>query len=452
MRGMRDLRSKGGQRRYFQILLALWLLFLFRVLAQGLQKWSPVEQLPAFDRWYSGVLGYEWLLSTQFVILFLMAKVVARFRAGVVTPDRRYGQWLLAMGAVYFGVMLVRLMLGLTIAGNHPWLGMILPAVFHLVLALFLLVMGHFHVRHSASGDPTYMKTSLRRLGTWLAYPGVLLLSVWLFYRLQQNGVSAVASSYWAAVFGGVGLITVLEYLLPFRSDWRPSRTEIRVDLIFMILVQVLLPKALVLLTAIGLANWVEVQHFALGDGWPHALPVWAQMLLMMVIADFFRYWLHRAAHEWKPLWRFHAVHHSVDKLYWLNVGRFHPVDKSLQFLCDALPFILLGVTGDVLALYFVVYSIKGFYQHSNVDVKLGPLNYLISGPELHRWHHSKQVAESNKNYGNNLIIWDIVFGTFFLPRHKVVDGLGLQHAYPTGFLDQLRIPFKKPEASPDVV
>jgi sterol desaturase/sphingolipid hydroxylase (fatty acid hydroxylase superfamily) len=292
----------------------------------------------------------------------------------------------------------------------------------------------------------------MRLLWTWLVYPGVLLTSVWFFYRLQQQGISAGVSSYLVAVLGGVGMITVLEYLLPFRSDWRPSRTDIRVDLVFMVLVQVLLPKALVLLTAMSLVQWVGVQPAAMAGWWPHTLPDWAQMLLMMVTADFFRYWLHRAAHEWQPLWRFHAVHHSVDKLYWLNVGRFHPVDKSLQFLCDALPFILLGVSEDVLALYFVVYSIKGFFQHSNVDVKLGPLNYLISGPELHRWHHSKQVAESNQNYGNNLIIWDIVFGTFLLPWNKVVDELGLQHAYPTGFLDQIKIPFKNAEASQDVV
>src|SRR5690606_11402969 len=100
--------------------------------------------------------------------------------------------------------------------------------------------------------------------------------------------------------------------------------------------------------------------------------PAWAQMILMIFVSDFLRYWLHRAQHTYEPLWRFHAVHHSVQKLYWLNVGRFHPIDKATQFLCDALPFILVGVSQEVLTLYFVVYAIKGFFQHSDVDVKLG--------------------------------------------------------------------------------
>ena len=136
-------------------------------------------------------------------------------------------------------------------------------------------------------------------------------------------------------------------------------------------------------------------------------------------------------------------MHHSVSKLYWVNVGRFHPLDKSLQFVCDALPFMLLGLSQEVLTLYFVVYSIKGFFQHSNVDVKLGWFNYLISGPELHRWHHSRTVRESNTNYGNNFIIWDILFGTFYWPDDREVSDLGLLNpVYPTGFVEQMKAPF----------
>jgi ornithine lipid hydroxylase len=166
-------------------------------------------------------------------------------------------------------------------------------------------------------------------------------------------------------------------------------------------------------------------------------------MLLMLIVSDFFRYWLHRSAHEQKWLWRFHAVHHSVQKLYWLNVGRFHPFDKAIQMLCDTIPFVILGVDARVVALYFLVYSIKGFYQHSNVDVKLGWLNYLISGPELHRWHHSMQIAESNTNYGNNLIIWDLLFRTFFHPPLQHVKQLGLLNRdYPMDFIAQLQTPF----------
>jgi len=280
-------------------------------------------------------------------------------------------------------------------------------------------------------------------MAVWTAYPLVMLISLVIYYELVRQGLDWSMACYIAAIIGGVGLITLLEHVLPYRKAWVPNRAEVQSDVTFMLLIQALLPKLLSIMTAMWLLEYVRNAGWALSEWWPHSYPVWVQMLLMMFVADLPRYWLHRAAHEWTPLWRFHAVHHSVQKLNWINVGRFHPVDKSLQFVCDALPFILLGVSREVLALYFVVYSIKGFFQHSNVDVKLGWLNYIISGPELHRWHHSRTIKESNTNYGNNIILWDILFGTFFLPRHVSVGDLGLLNRdYPMAFSSQMKAPF----------
>ncbi|MFN5351128.1 MAG: sterol desaturase family protein [Alphaproteobacteria bacterium] len=289
------------------------------------------------------------------------------------------------------------------------------------------------------------MNNKIRNILTWTVYPAVMAVSLGLYYGLIHYGVSFTLSSFTAGVIGGLGLITLFEIVLPYRKEWLPNRSEIKTDLAFMLLIQVVLPKLLTILTAVYLVSFAKAYGLELTGLWPHTWPVWLQMLLMMFLADFLRYWLHRASHMWIPLWRVHAVHHSVQKLYWLNVGRFHPIDKSLQFLCDALPFILLGVSEQVLTLYFVVYSIKGFFQHSNVDTKLGWLNYIISGPELHRWHHSKTIKESNSNYGNNVIVWDILFGTFFYPKERKVGDLGLLNRnYPYDFITQMKTPFIK--------
>lgn len=294
------------------------------------------------------------------------------------------------------------------------------------------------------AGEGFKMK-EFRYLMTWLAYPGVMVIALFIYYGLMAIGIDMTAASYAAAIIGGLGLITVLEYFLPYRREWIPDKNEIKTDLVFMLLIQVLLPMLLSLMTTMFLVKFMAEKGWTLDGFWPQSWPVWLQMLLMMFSADFLRYWLHRAMHESVFLWRFHAVHHSVQKLYWLNVGRFHPLDKAVQFVCDALPFILLGVSKEVLALYFVIYSIKGFFQHSAVDVRLGWLNYIISGPELHRWHHSKVIRESNSNYGNNVIVWDLLFGTFYLPKDRHVGDLGLfNRQYPTDFLSQMRAPFIK--------
>lgn len=253
---------------------------------------------------------------------------------------------------------------------------------------------------------------------------------------------------HWAAyvpVMLGALTVNLLERKFPHQPQWQPDRYDWGNDLVFMLLVQVLLPRFLSFFIAVTLLAALQQYGMVLEGFWPHQWPIAVQALLMLLAADLLRYWLHRAAHEWPPLWRLHAVHHSPKKLYWLNVGRFHPLDKSLQYLLDALPFIVLGVSAEVLALYFVFYAINGFFQHCNIELRLGALNYLISGPELHRWHHSKIIAESNNNYGNNLIIWDIAFGTRFLPDGRQVGELGLiNRSYPTSFWTQMKTPFIK--------
>jgi sterol desaturase/sphingolipid hydroxylase (fatty acid hydroxylase superfamily) len=131
--------------------------------------------------------------------------------------------------------------------------------------------------------------------------------------------------------------------------------------------------------------------------------------------------------------------------LYWLNTARFHPIEKTLQMSLDSLPFRLMGVHEQVLALYYIAYAANGFFQHCNVNVRYGLLNYIVGSAETHRWHHSRVPRESNANYGNTVIIWDLVFGTWFLPKERQIQDLGLKERdYPKSFLGLMRAPFRR--------
>ena len=274
------------------------------------------------------------------------------------------------------------------------------------------------------------------------SYPTVLTFGFGTFAALAAQGLHVTLASY-IAVLGGAALVTLHELKLPCRAEWRPGLPEVGADTLFMLVVQVALPYLLSITLVIFLAEQLRVRGFIVEGLWPHELPVAAQACLMLVAADFFRYWLHRAFHRFEFMWCYHAVHHSPHRLYWLNVGRFHPIEKAVQFAVDTLPFALLGVSTEVLAAYFVFYAVNGFFQHSNCDVRLGPLNYIVSGPELHRWHHSEFTEESDTNFGNNLIIWDLLFGTRFLPADWAVGRLGLVNRnYPKEFLAQMKTPF----------
>ncbi|MFZ5557189.1 MAG: GH3 family domain-containing protein [Pseudomonadota bacterium] len=276
----------------------------------------------------------------------------------------------------------------------------------------------------------------------WLAYPATLAGALALHHALKTAGQPLPVAAY-APVLVGAAVVTLLEWRMPNERAWWPGREDVKQDLLFMAVIQLALPKVIGLALALMAAALVQDRGWAATELWPHAWPLWVQALTMLLAADFLRYWLHVAAHRVPFLWRFHAVHHSPPRLYWLNVGRFHPVDKTLQLFLDTAPFVLLGVAPEVIALYFVFYAVNGFFQHCNVRLRFGWLNYLVSSAELHRWHHSRVPRESNTNYGNNVIVWDLLFGTWFLPRDRGVGELGLlNRCYPAGFVEQMGAPF----------
>jgi sterol desaturase/sphingolipid hydroxylase (fatty acid hydroxylase superfamily) len=291
------------------------------------------------------------------------------------------------------------------------------------------------------TGNRVEALSTTGRLLRRAAFPATMALAYGAYFLQHASGVPPKVSPYFSAVFAAA-IVMALEYAIPYEREWLPRWDDVKHDFLFMATSQVLLPLALAWFVSAALLTWRNGSD-VLGHVWPHQSPVAAQLVLMLISVAFLRYWLHVAAHNTKTLWTLHAIHHSPKKLYWLNVGRFHPIEKSLQFLLDAFPFIVLGVGEEVLGLYLICFAVVGFFEHSNVDARFGVLNYIFSSPELHRWHHSRLIQESNNNYGNTLMVWDLVFGTYFFPRDRHVAELGLiNRAYPMGFFSQMRTPF----------
>ena len=284
----------------------------------------------------------------------------------------------------------------------------------------------------------------VRRLLPWVHYPLVVTAVFAMFAWFQSQGASLILSTY-VPVLVAAATVTLLELFFPHRTAWQPPTEEIKTDLVFMTMIQLALPPLVSFLFVYLLIAPAQALDLPITGLWPHGWPIWAQAVLMVLVVDLFRYWLHRFAHQNDTLWRLHSVHHSVEQLYWLNTARFHPIEKTLQMCLDSLPFLLMGVDERVLALYFMAYATNGFFQHCNIELRYGILNYVVGSAETHRWHHSRIPRESNSNYGNTVIIWDLVFGTWFLPRDRDIQELGLQERdYPKTFLELMRAPFRR--------
>lgn len=426
------------------VLSVLAVLFVLRVLSQLIQlRWS-LPLLPDFAAWQSGAVSYQALLVAQGGLIAFMALSIFAVVKGRRLPN--VGAVLCLLGCLYWAVMSFRAIAGFFELSQSSWFDQPLPTAFHFVIATFIGVLGWFWAAPSERRKLWHRMPA--RISPALTYPLTMLFALCLFSWLVRVGVGQAFSAYLAVTLGATAIL-IHELLNPYRQAWIPAFRTVGWDVAYLVLVQVFLPAILTLLVVGGLSLLLELLMVDPVGFWPHDWPLIGQFLLMLLSADFLRYWLHRAAHKAKWLWALHAVHHSPKELYSLNVGRFHPGDKALQFLFDALPFALMGVGSDVLALYFVFYAINGFFQHSNANLRLGLLNWIISGPELHRWHHAKAYELANHNFGNNLIIWDALFGTRYLPADSSVGELGIgNNGYPDDLPGQTLAPFV---ASPDV-
>lgn len=171
--------------------------------------------------------------------------------------------------------------------------------------------------------------------------------------------------------------------------------------------------------------------------------PIWLQTIAVVVVLDFFFYWMHRAKHRWDWWYRLHETHHSSQDLNWFSSVRFHPLEKILDRIIYLFPLMVLGVDEEALLSLALVDAGIATFSHANIRLHLGPLAYLIVGPEMHRWHHAR-VGGQSSNFGNNLSIFDWIFGTARL-RPELPDETGIEErSFPEGnILKQFMFAFR---------
>lgn len=171
-----------------------------------------------------------------------------------------------------------------------------------------------------------------------------------------------------------------------------------------------------------------------------------------VLIGEFFPYLYHRYCHKGNQnskvsmfFWRVHSIHHIPQKVYWLNNFRLHPIDVCFNTLGTLFPIMLLGANQEVLFCVGLLSTMHGFLGHANINIKLGFLNYILLGPDLHRYHHSKITSEA-LNFGTTFTLFDILFRTFYYPKNKEVSSVGVMEplSYPmeNKFNKQILFPF----------
>jgi len=139
----------AANQSYAAVLWLLTSLFTVRVLGQAVQHWAPQPFLPPFSQFQGSSLPYGLLLSVQLVILALMGFVSWRVQTGKFVPSLRAGMVLEWLGGIYMAGSLTRIAVGLAVPAAPDWFRTWIPAIFHIVLAGFVLTLAAHHLRGS---------------------------------------------------------------------------------------------------------------------------------------------------------------------------------------------------------------------------------------------------------------------------------------------------------------
>lgn len=173
-------------------------------------------------------------------------------------------------------------------------------------------------------------------------------------------------------------------------------------------------------------------------------MPVVAQFLLAVFLADLAQATLHRAYHRITTLWRFHAVHHSSRDLDWLAGSRVHFVETVVTRSTVVLPLFVLGFSSSIINAYVILVGLQAVVAHADIRTRFGWLEYVIVLPRYHHWHHARHVDYWDRNYAIHLPLVDMLMGSFKLPYdgswpeeygvlklETVPEGIVAQHLMP---------------------
>jgi sterol desaturase/sphingolipid hydroxylase (fatty acid hydroxylase superfamily) len=163
-----------------------------------------------------------------------------------------------------------------------------------------------------------------------------------------------------------------------------------------------------------------------------------------LVASDFLTYWIHRGFHQGN-LWKYHAVHHSSEELEWISAARFHPFNIFFGTVLVDVSLLLAGISPNVMLWVGPFTTATSAFVHANLNWTLGPFRYVIAGPVFHRWHHTAADRGGSMNFAGTFPIWDLLFGTFYMPADVLPDAYGIDDSrFPEGFSAQMLYPFQR--------
>lgn len=242
-----------------------------------------------------------------------------------------------------------------------------------------------------------------------------------------------------------------LEHVLPRDTSKKILRKSWKTDIVYALCAGVLISIGSIIVVMGGglLLDYIISDAFRSKVS---GQPLGVQIIEIIIVVDIVYYWIHRAFHQVPGLWRIHAIHHSIENMDWLASHRVHPIDQVLtRGTSLILPF-AIGFDTAALGIWAIASSWHSLLNHSNINIKFGPLKWLIVSPTYHHWHHANEEHAFDKNFAGQLPILDILFGTAIMNEKAGPELYGTHTPVPENFVDQMMVPLKGAQPNLDTV
>lgn len=247
-----------------------------------------------------------------------------------------------------------------------------------------------------------------------------------------------MTSRLWIPVAVGLVLAVTFgaERIAPYSLSWNLRRPTFGPDAASAVVNELLTMLGILIVPTVGGVFSLAV--------WPTDAPRAVKLVVAVVVLDAgvtaAHWWSHRQA----TLWRFHAVHHSADRLYGLNGLMKHPVHLLFETAVGMAPLIVMGIDSSTAAALAGLVAVQLVLQHANVDYRVGRLGRWFAWNAGHRLHHNADEIEGNVNFGLFTLVWDRLLGTYHEPALTVAPPIvGLaDRMVPVRYREQLSMPW----------
>jgi sterol desaturase/sphingolipid hydroxylase (fatty acid hydroxylase superfamily) len=274
--------------------------------------------------------------------------------------------------------------------------------------------------------------------------PPATIAAIWLIFGLAPAAWVEAGWLFPLVSFGTMFFIQALELVHERHEGWRINGRELATDLFYMVLFVFVIGTLAQALVDSPLTRLKE--QWGIATPWITQLPFVVQVLMVMLVVEFGQYWMHRLMHNNELLWSTHAPHHHVTQLNALKGFIGNPIELFLISLSAIALFDF-----KLNALFAGLLSLGAIAQYAHANIRSNPpiwFSFFFTTIRHHSLHHTALSYEDTRcNYGNSVILFDRLFGTFKEGESEVVGqddrrrlSIPEQFAFPyTYFRDKRR-------------